>query len=113
MHERVDHLERESVGVRRQSLRRDDAHELPVAGHRVLALGALGEPPGHGRCARLRRAPLELLDVAEPERLEIREIEPSHRPRDVAQGVRPLVAETVGVGQRARPDAVQHDDACP
>ena len=41
VHERIDHVVRESVRVRRKRLRRDDAHVLPVAGGRVLALRPL------------------------------------------------------------------------
>ena len=49
----------------------------------------------------LRRAALERLDVAEPERLEIREIEPTHGASDVAERVRALVAVLGGIGKLA------------
>ncbi len=67
VHKRVDHVVREAVRVRRKRLRRDDAHVLPVAGRRVLALRAREQTAGDGRRAGLRRAAFELLDVAEPE----------------------------------------------
>ena len=38
VHERVDHVVWEAMGVRRHRLRRDDAHQLPVPGRRVLPL---------------------------------------------------------------------------
>ena len=60
---------------------------------------------------RLRRAALERLDVAEPERLEVREVETADRARDVPERVRALVAPVGRVGQLARPDGVQHDHA--
>ena len=72
VHERVDHVVREAVRVGRERRRRDDAHQLPVARRRVLALRALEQPAGDRRRARLRRAALERLDVAEAERLEVR-----------------------------------------
>ena len=113
VHERVDHVVREAVRVRRHRLRRDDAHQLPVAGGRVLALRALEQAAGDGRRAGLRRAALERLDVAEAERLEVRQVEAADGARDVAERVRALVAVFVGVGQLAGADGVEHDDAGP
>ena len=49
VHERVDHVVREAVGIRRQGLRRDDAHHLPVAERRVFPLGALEAARHRGR----------------------------------------------------------------
>src|SRR5918994_313858 len=54
VHERVDHVVRKAVRVGRERLRRDDPHQLPVPGRRVLALRALGEPTGDRRRAGLR-----------------------------------------------------------
>jgi hypothetical protein len=50
-----------------------------VARRRVLALRPLDEPARDGGCVRLRRAALKLLDVAEAERLEVRQVEPADR----------------------------------
>ena len=111
MHEGVDHVFGETVRVGRERRRRQHAHQLPVTGRRVLALRPLDEPPGDGGRTRLRRAPFERLDIAEPERLEARQIQPSHRSRDVAEGVGSLVAVVRRVGQLARADGVQHDYA--
>ena len=72
-------------------MRGDDAHQLPVAGGRVLALRALQQPARDRRRARLRRAALQRLDVAEPERLEVGQVEPADR---------------TGKRARARADAV-------
>ena len=101
VHERVDHVVREAVRVGRERRRRDDAHQLPVAGRRVLALRALEQPAGDRRRARLRRAALERLDVAEPERLEVRQVEAADGARDVAERVGALVAVFGGVRQRS------------
>ena len=87
VHERVDHLEREAVRIGRKRLRRDDPHQLPVAGRRVLALRALEEPARDRGRARLRRAALERLDVSEAECLEVGQVEPADGARDVPQGV--------------------------
>ena len=111
VHERVDDVVREPVRIRRERLRGDDAHQLPVAGGRVLALRPLEEPARDRRRSRLRRAALELLDVPEPERLHVREIEAADGLRDVRERVRALVAVPVGVRQRAGPDGVEHDHA--
>ena len=92
VHERVDHVVRESVRVRRKRLGGDDPHQLPVAGGRVLALRPLEEPTRHRGRSRLQRTALERLHVAEPERLEARQVEPADGSRHVAERVRPLVA---------------------
>ena len=111
VHERVDHLVGEAVRVGRHRLRRDDAHQLPVAGRRVLAARALEQTAGDGRRARLRRAALERLDVPEPERLQRRQVETAHGTRDVAERVRALVAVVAGVGKLAGTDGIEHDHA--
>ena len=102
---------REAVRVRRHRLRRHDAHQLPVAGRRVLALRALEQPAGDRGRAGLRRAALERLDVAEAERLERRQIEPADGPSDVAERVRADVAELVCVRKRAGTDGIENDHA--
>ena len=76
-----------------------------------LPLRALDEPAGDRGRAGLRRAALERLDVPEPERLEVRQVEASDRPRDVPERVGAVVAVLGGVGQRAGPDRIQHDHA--
>ena len=93
--------------------RRDDAHELPVAGRRVLALRALEQPAGDRRRAGLRRAALERHHVSEPERLEIGQVEASDGAGDVAEGVRAFVPVLPCVRQLSSADGVEHDDARP
>src|SRR2546430_4298367 len=83
VHEGVDHLVRKAVRVGRERRRGEDAHELPVTGRRVLPLRALRETTGYRRRARLRWAPFEREHVSEPKRLEIGQIQPSHRDGDV------------------------------
>ena len=113
VHERVDHLVGEPVRVGRHRLRGQDPHQLPVAGRRVLAARALDEPARDRRRARLRRAAEQRLDVAEPERLERRQVEAADGPREVAERVRALVAEVGRVRQLAGPDGIEHDHAGP
>ena len=103
VHERVDHVVREAVRIGRKCLRGDDPHVLPVARRRVLPLRALEEPAGDCRCAWLRRASLERLDVAEAERLETRQVEPADGSGDVSERVRPFVPVL-----RRRPAARRH-----
>src|SRR3954454_20925904 len=97
--------------IGRERRGREHAHELPVARRRVLALRPLDEPPGDGRCTGLRRATFERLDVPEPERLEARQVEPSHCSRHVAERVGPYVAVVGCVRQLSGADGVKHDYA--
>ena len=80
-----------------------------MAERRVLALGTLDQPAGDRGRPCLRRAAFELLDVAEPERLEVRQIEPADGSRDVSERVGALVAEFVGVRKGAGADAIEDD----
>ncbi len=111
VHERVDHVVRKALRVGGKRRRRDDAHQLPVPGRRVLSLRTLEQPAGDCRRARLRRAALEWLDVAQAERLEVGQVEPTDRPGDVAERVRALVAVRGGIRQRPGTDGVQHNHA--
>ena len=113
VHERVDDVVGKAVRVGGERRRRDDAHELPVARGRVLALRPLDETARDRRRVRLRWASLERLHVAEAERLEVRQVEAADRTGHVAERVRALVPEIAGVGQRARSDGVQDDHAGP
>jgi hypothetical protein len=111
--ERVENLEREPVGVRRKGLSSHHPHQLPVSRGRVLALRPLDEPARNRGRSGLRRAAGQFLHVAETERLEIREVEPADRFRDVAKCVRPFVAVVGRIRQLTRPDGVEDDDARP
>jgi hypothetical protein len=74
---------------------------------RSRSLPAIAGAPG------LRRAALERLDVAEPERFQARQVQPSDRPGDVSKrvGGRVVLAVLRSVGKGAGPDRIQHDDA--
>ena len=111
VHERVDHVVREAVRIRREGRRGDDAHELPVPRRRVLPLRALEQAARDRGGPGLRRAPCERFHVPEAERLEIGKIEAADCSRDVAERVRSLVAVLVGIGKSAGTDGVEHDHA--
>ena len=111
MHERIDHVMREAVRIRRHRLGRHDAHQLPVAGGRVLSLRTLPQAAGDRRRARLRRASEQRLDVAETESFEIRKVQSADRARDVSQRVRTFIAVVGGIRKLARADGVEHDYA--
>ena len=113
VHERIDHVVRKAMRIRRHRLRRDNAHQLPVAGRRVLALRPLDQPTRHGRRAGLRRTALERRDVAEPERLEVRQVQPADGPGHVSERVRPFVAVFGGIRELTRSNGIEHDDARP
>ena len=66
-----------------------------------------------GGRARLRRAALERLDVPEPERLEVRQVEAADGAGDVPERVGAFVAALGGVRQLAGADGIEHDHACP
>ena len=112
VHERVDHVVREAVRVRGERRGGDDAHQLPVPRRRVLALRALPRAARRSRRARLPAgSPPSLLHVAEPECLQIGQIEPAHGPRHVGQRVRSLVAVVAGVGQLTGPGRRRRHDS--
>ena len=113
VHERVDHVVRKAVRIGGHRLRGHHPHQLPVAGRRVLPLRALDQPASDRRGTGLRRTALERLDVAEPERLEVREVEAPNDASDVSERVRALVAILGGVGKRARSHGIEHDYASP
>jgi hypothetical protein len=105
----IEDLVGEAVGVGPQRHRRDDPHQLPVAGDRVLA-GAerVQAAVEDGRLGG--RDALERQDRAEPEAPEHRQVEAAGRLRDVAERVGAGVAVLRGVGQLARPACIQDDD---
>ena len=105
----VEDLVREAVRVRAQRARRDDAHQLPVAGDRVLARPERVQPPVDDAVRRRRHA-RQRHDVAEPEALQDRQVEPAGGLGDVAERVRARVAVVGRVGQLARPAGVDDDD---
>ena len=111
VHERVDDVVREAVRVRRQGLRRDDAHHLPVAERRVLPFERSSSRPATAGAPCMGATPSSGRDVAEPERLHGRQVETADGARDVAEGVRALVSELCCVRQGACAHTVEHDDA--
>ena len=113
VHKRIDHLVREAVRIRREGHCGDDPHQLPMSRSRVLALRALEQTPCDGRCTRLRRTTFQRLDVAEPERLEIGQVEASDRASNVPQCVRALIPPLGSIRQRTRADGIEHNHARP
>ena len=113
VHEGIDHLVGEAVRIGREGHRRDDAHQLPVPRRRVLAFRPLEQPTRDGRGARLRGAPFERLDITEPERLEIGQVEAPDRTSDVPQRVRAFVSPLGRIWQRTRADGIEHDHTGP
>ena len=110
LRERVEQVLREAVWIGREGPRRHDPGHLPVADRGVLAERVLEQAAGdRGRRGR-RRTALERQHVAETELLEVREVEPSDRVRDVAERVRAGVAERRRIGQLTRADGVEHHD---
>src|SRR5207244_12657013 len=71
MHERIDHVVRKAVRVEGEWLRGDDAHQLPVARCRVLALRPLDEPACDRGSPGLWRATLERRALSVPGRCEV------------------------------------------
>jgi hypothetical protein len=106
-----DHLGREAVGIGRARLARDDAHQLPVAGRRVLAGPERVQAAVERRRAR-RRDALQRQDRAEPEPLHPRQLQTAGQLGQMGERGGARVAVVGRVGQRARADGVEHDDDC-
>ena len=101
-------LRRQPVRVRGQRLGRHDAHQLPVAGRRVLARAEVMEDTVK-RGVRGPRHPANRPEVAEAQALERGQLEPADRVGDVAQRVRARVAVVRGVGLGTGAEGVDHD----
>ena len=71
----------------------------------------LEQTPGNRRRSGLRRTAFERLDVAEAERLHVRQIEAADGPGDIAERVGALVSVIRRIRQLARADGVKNDDA--
>ena len=106
--QRVDHVVGEAVRVGAQRHRRDDAHQLPVAGDRVLARAERVQAAMDDGVPDRRRS-LQRHDVAEPERGQDRQVEPADRFRDVSERVGARVAVVGAVGQLAGAAGVDDD----
>ena len=98
------------VGKRRKRAIEDDAHHLPVAGHRVLARRALRHPAERARAApRPADAPRDRRAATRPSAASVGNVQ-RHLRGDVAERVAALVAVQRGIGQLADADAVEHDE---
>jgi hypothetical protein len=82
-----------------------------VTGGGVLSLRPFEQAACDGGRPGLRRASLERLDVAEAERLHVRQVETADGPGDVAERVGALVSVIRRIRQLPRADGVKHDDA--
>ncbi len=105
-----DHGRGKPVGKHRKRPLEHDAHQLPVAGDRVLA----GRRFGHasdGRARPIDRGAGDRRDAPQTEGAQRRDRQP-HARRNVAERVAALVAIRRRVGQFADADAVEHDDDC-
>jgi hypothetical protein len=103
----VDDVRRKALRVGPQRHRRDDAHQLPVAGDRVLARAERVQPAVEHPLGRRRHAG-EPQHVAKPEALEDRHVQAAGRLGHMAERVRPGV--TVVGGVREGPGAAGVDD---
>jgi hypothetical protein len=111
LRERADHVVREAVRIGRHRRLGDDGHQLPVARRRVLARRVLAQPAGDRGRVLARRAAAQRQHVAEPERLQVWQVETPDGVGDVLQRARPGVAVGRGVGQLTRADGIEHDHA--
>src|SRR6185503_185053 len=94
------------IGKGRERLCEDDAHHLPVTGHRILPRRRLRHPPV--RLGVVGRTTLTKIDDApKPERAKIRNSK-SDLAGDVTEGVAALIAVGLGVRQLAAANAVEH-----
>jgi hypothetical protein len=102
-----DHGRREALRKRRERPTLDQAHHLPMAGHRVLPCRRFGHAP---ICAfgRLRVATAKPRNPAKPQRAQSRDAQ-RDLSGDVAKCVASFVAVEPGVGELTAPNAVEHD----
>ena len=110
--ELADQVRGKSVGERRKRALEHEAHQLPVAGHRILAGRSLAHPSERRGGRRRRRVILQRDDAGQAERGERRDVQMDVR-GEVAERVAARVAVGGGVGQFADPDAVEDDDDDP
>jgi hypothetical protein len=104
-----DDVGREPVGKRRERALEHEAHQLPVAGHRVLAGRSFRHPPERGRRGLDGAMPRSGVMQPRPSASSVG-TRTSTRRADVAERVAALVAVRGGVRQLADPDAVEHDE---
>ena len=109
-----DELRRETV-LRKglEGLFGVDAHHLPVSGHGILAAALLPEDAvaSQRRGDRLHLG--ELLQIADPQLPEIRDLQMGGRVRDMAQSIRTVISEIRGILRASDPQGIQHDDKDP
>src|SRR5450759_4076463 len=105
--ERLHHVRRKAVRVRRKRAFEDDAHHLPVAGGGVFA-GAVLHEATIGRL-RPRRSEREAHDLAEPQPDQIGQLD-SAALEHVPQGVGPGVAVGGCIRELTGPAAVEDAD---
>ena len=105
--EDLDRLCRKAIGKCRERLVEDDAHHLPMTGHRILPRRRLRHPPVR-LCLIGCTAVAKFDDAAEPERAKIRNSK-RDLAGDVTERVAALIAVGLGVRQLTAADAVEHD----
>ena len=106
--ELLDHLLGKAVREGRERAIEDDAHQLPVPRHRVLARRALRHASESRRRRRHRRAALQRDQPRHAHRGERWNVQ-GNGGGDVAERVAALVLVQCGIGQFADADAVEHD----
>ena len=102
--ERAHDIRRETVRIRRQRLRRHDAHQLPVPGRRLLARPERAKAPVDRR-ADHRGDAQDRHDRAQPQPLQRREPKPADLLGQVRERVRAGVAVRAASGSSPTPHA--------
>src|SRR5687768_15059515 len=110
--ELVDHVLRKPVGIGRERSLEVNARDFPVAGRAVLSGRARGERSPRGPRQGIGRHAGNGDDVTEPGTLEIRERETGDCSGDVGERVAPGIPVCSGIGGRAGPHTVEHQNHC-
>ena len=110
--ELVQELSWEPLRVGPERLGQEHAADLPMPGGRVLTLR---RRKGDTVCRRRPypgRQPGDAPTHSQSQPLQVRQPQPPHPPRNIAERVRARIAVGRLVGTRADPEPVEHDDRC-
>src|SRR5687767_115642 len=107
--ERRYHLRRKPIGIGGEGSAKADAADLPVPGRAVLPRRRRAHAPPRAARRPAPIHPLQWCNTAEPERFQLRKVEPPDGAREIAERVAAGISVIGGVGRRPNANAVEHD----
>jgi len=106
----LQHFRREAIGVSGHGHGGMDAHEFPVPGDGILALGDFRHLAVSAKGIGARRHAGDVAQIAEAERLHVGQVQSAEDAGGIGDRIAADVAVFVSVGQLAHADAIQDDD---